>query len=558
MYGEGNTQLLSDVFTFMAPTRTANLTSLLSLQQTTQPLDTVLLPNAPPQQALESFSYLQSQNALISPEEVADYQRRGELIGEGSFGIVFQSSLPSKYKNSRFQRVAIKVLKNQQMTPNENEQFMTEMSVLSSLSHDNIVAFFKACVIVPFRAILTEYVANGTLRSYLEANDITFKRGLDIMKQISTGMLYLHSHNPPILHLDLKSENLLVSSDGTVKITDFGLSFFMNENVYQNAQKRMIRGTPGYCSPESIDVVCFHKLPLDKKMKSDIYSFGIVFWEVIYKVYTKKYAAPYSEYPQLLQRPLALMNQVSSDATMLRPTVPPQCDGDVSMLIQTCTAQHYDNRPTFREILDVLDSFTRILEVKNTPLIKQSIALLTPRDKIAVGKKQERTDVVMFRPMSEERYVLREFRCGVLLYNGENSVVNNKIGMVKIVIETKFKFSIQIKFKDNEQIVRVEIPWFCLKSVGMDCENGSWVGLLQMNGKCLWSVGGKDIGKGIPFDQFELSLGNELMNFIEALGNIASVKDAPGKHIINVLNTTKVISFQKVKQTDCKRRLFQN
>ena len=122
----------------------------------------------------------------------------------------------------------LKKLKNQNLTKEEEQQFYTEMIVLSELKHPNIVAFYKACIEVPCLSIITEYVSRGTLKRYLnECGNVSLMHGLNIMKQISDGMKYLHSHDPVILHLDLKSDNILVNQNNEIKISDFGLSFFM-------------------------------------------------------------------------------------------------------------------------------------------------------------------------------------------------------------------------------------------------------------------------------------------------------------------------------------------
>ena len=413
-------------------------------------------------------SMLQSNNLLLTSKEIDEYISRSERIGEGSFGVVFQASISARENAFQHRNIAIKKLKNQNLTKDEERQFYTEMIVLSELKHPNIVAFYKACIEVPCLSIITEYVSRGTLKKYLgETIHVSLLHVLNIMKQISEGMKYLHSHDPVILHLDLKSDNILVNQNNEIKITDFGLSFFIvkekekkekqneneienenenelkekekekdckdgkdtnhlqSSNVLQHAEKpnynfrkqqkmnqknHTIRGTPGYCSPESVDGKLFTMLQIEDKKKADVFSFGIVFWEVINKVYTNTYSPPYHEYPHLIDNPLGLMNQVSSDEVMLRPTIPRICDPTVATVIKQCYAHHYESRLNFDEINDLLREFVDILIRNKTQDLSSAMKLMTPLNKMHFRKPTG--NALSFKEMIYNRkcIVLNEYR----------------------------------------------------------------------------------------------------------------------------------------------------
>ncbi|BFU19725.1 tyrosin kinase, putative [Entamoeba histolytica HM-1:IMSS-B] len=542
--------------------------------QTTLPIQgsqTLVLEKEPTEISLlhsyDSIGTLQSRNALISDKEVTDYIRRGEVVGEGTFGKVYQSSISTHEKNCKYQRVAIKVLKQQNLSKEEMNQFMMEMSILSQLEHPNIVAFYKACIDVPFMSILTEYISNGTLTMYLDKCPISLLNGLSIMKQIAEGMRYLHEHIPVILHLDLKSDNILVGENGSIKISDFGLSFFVSDNEVGHKTSRLIRGTPGYCSPESIDVSLFNRLPVDKKKKSDVFSFGIVFWEVIHVVYCKHYNRPYYEFPNLLQQPFALMNQVSSDKIILRPKIPVQCDSDVATLISMCFAHHYDSRPDFNDILEILNDYTKILQVNETPLIKQSMESMTPMNKLNFVKNQNETSELRHLKLMESEflhegkvYVLREFRCCFILYYGDSTIVSKRTGSIKISSESNFQLTLRFKFKNDNNIIRIEVPWMCFKNLGCVNENNEWIGILQLITYPKWSINGISTERHDIFDQFSVNFYTleNLQQFISSLKKISLKTKNPGKHMLMVLSKSKDISFTRVKPTDCRRRLFQD
>jgi len=93
---------------------------------------------------------------------------------------------------------------------------------------------------------------------------------LKIAREIALAMTYLHSFNPPIIHRDLKPENVLIDKFGTAKITDFGLSRFMSENI----QTMTFAGTPAYLAPEVLMENQFSK-------KSDVFAFDLILWSIL-------------------------------------------------------------------------------------------------------------------------------------------------------------------------------------------------------------------------------------------------------------------------------------
>ena len=146
----------------------------------------------------------------------------GERLGAGSFGEVKQGTWHGT-------DVAVKIIMDTGSVA--LDEFKTEVEVMAKLRHPNIVQFLGWSLLPKNRlAIISQFVPRGSLFDLLHRSSIVIepRRRLVIAKDIAKGLLYLHSCEPPIVHRDLKSPNLLVDRDFTVKVCDFGLSRMMS------------------------------------------------------------------------------------------------------------------------------------------------------------------------------------------------------------------------------------------------------------------------------------------------------------------------------------------
>lgn len=143
----------------------------------------------------------------------------GRVIGEGAFGKVFKAV----WKNCH---VAVKVLIRQDLTADVVREFETEVKIMSFLHHPNICMLLGACLEPTSRALVIELVELGSLWGVLRTrrNQLTDRVRAKFAADTARGMSYLHNFSLPILHRDMKSPNLLVESDFSIKISDFGLS----------------------------------------------------------------------------------------------------------------------------------------------------------------------------------------------------------------------------------------------------------------------------------------------------------------------------------------------
>ncbi len=115
----------------------------------------------------------------------------------------------------------------------------------------NCVLFMGACTTPPELCIVTEFIGRGSLHDVMKSNrpDFDWKKKLKIATHAAIGMLYLHSRSPPIVHRDLKSDNLLVTDDFSCKVCDFGLAR-VKAHVTHVETTHANAGTPAWMAPE--------------------------------------------------------------------------------------------------------------------------------------------------------------------------------------------------------------------------------------------------------------------------------------------------------------------
>ncbi|KAI3512373.1 hypothetical protein L1887_19688 [Cichorium endivia] len=188
-----------------------------------------------------------------------------EQIGQGSCGTVYHALW---YGSD----VAVKLFGYQEYPDDLLVSFKQEVSLMKRLRHPNILLFMGAVTSSPHLCIVTEFLPRGSLFRILQRNTtrLDWKRRLHMAMDIARGMNYLHHCNPPIVHLDLKSSNLLVDKNWTVKVGDFGLSRIKHHTYLRTKSGK---GTPQWMAPEIL-----RNEQADEK--SDVYSYGVVLWEI--------------------------------------------------------------------------------------------------------------------------------------------------------------------------------------------------------------------------------------------------------------------------------------
>ncbi|XP_042388162.1 serine/threonine-protein kinase STY46-like isoform X2 [Zingiber officinale] len=264
----------------------------------------------------------------------------GNKVASGSHGDLYHGMYHS-------QDVAIKVLKPELVNVEMQREFAQEVFIMRKVRHKNVLRFFGACTRPPTLCIVTEFMSRGSVYDYLHKHKGLFKLPtlLRVAIDVSKGMNYLHQNN--IIHRDLKAANLLMDENEIVKVADFGVARVKAESGVMTAET----GTYRWMAPEVIE----HK-PYDHK--ADVFSFGIVLWELL----TAK--LPY-EYLTPLQAAVGVVQKG------LRPTIPKDAHPKLAELLEKCWKQNPIDRPDFSEILEMLELIAKEVGEESNNRCKQ-------------------------------------------------------------------------------------------------------------------------------------------------------------------------------------------
>jgi eukaryotic-like serine/threonine-protein kinase len=271
-------------------------------------------------------------------------------LGSGASGVVYCCSCTDWGS----QLVALKVFPSSvALDEAAATRVNREIRAAYSINHPNVARFYECIRDDDLIAIVMEYIDGGTLEEWIAAkiDKLTFDERMQVVFQIASGLAAIHG--PGVIHRDLKPANILVSQDGTVKITDFGLArgvidspgadgstAVLELNDLDRVEKRvtsmgMLMGTPYYASPEYVT-----KGQLD--IRSDIYAFGIIAYEILAK-------------QQLFDVSVGTRAMLIGKLTFLPPPlsdVEPAAPARLSAVIQKCL--HFDPDQRFDSTVELV------------------------------------------------------------------------------------------------------------------------------------------------------------------------------------------------------------
>jgi len=198
------------------------------------------------------------------------YGRYTEVLGKGAFKTVYKA-----FDQLEGLEVAWNQIKVGDLLRNNDdlERLRSEVRLLKTLKHKNIIKFYNSWLDRKNNNInfITEVFTSGTLRQYrIKHKKVDIRALKKWSRQILSGLVYLHSHDPPVIHRDLKCDNIFVNGNqGEVKIGDLGLA-----TILDNARSaHSIIGTPEFMAPELYDEE-YNELV-------DIYAFGMCLLELV-------------------------------------------------------------------------------------------------------------------------------------------------------------------------------------------------------------------------------------------------------------------------------------
>jgi len=243
-------------------------------------------------------------------------------IGSGRFGTVYLGELYGS-------NCAVKTVKG------SANQIQYEIGLMGDTHHPNILTFLGTCTKDDFgQCIITEYIDGGCLSDYITTKKAANRNGrglpwgtvLTMSLDIARGMAWLHSRRPPILHRDLHSKNILVTSQGVCKVCDFGLSYvqggaYVNEIIYQ----RIV--PPEHSS----------KNKKEYSKAADVYMYGLILYELL----TGDKGSPKNTQTEILET----LRKELTEVSIIR-----EADTLITMITKCLDPSPY-LRPDFEEII---------------------------------------------------------------------------------------------------------------------------------------------------------------------------------------------------------------
>uniref|UniRef100_A0A8C5FI92 receptor protein-tyrosine kinase n=1 Tax=Gadus morhua TaxID=8049 RepID=A0A8C5FI92_GADMO len=285
-----------------------------------------------------------------------------EVIGAGEFGEVYKGRL--KLPGKREIYVAIKTLKAGYVEK-QRRDFLAEASIMGQFDHPNIIRLEGVVTKSRPVMIVTEFMENGALDSFLRQNDgqFTVIQLVGMMRGISAGMKYLSEMN--YVHRDLAARNILVNSNLVCKVSDFGLSRYLQDDTSDPSYTSSLGGKipVRWTAPEAIAYRKFTSA-------SDVWSYGVVMWEVM----------SFGERPYWDMSNQDVINAIEQD---YRLPPPMDCPSALHQLMLDCWQKDRNARPRFTDIVSTLDKMIRnpaslkamanIPAVPSQPLLDRSI-----------------------------------------------------------------------------------------------------------------------------------------------------------------------------------------
>ncbi|XP_063219308.1 ephrin type-A receptor 4 isoform X2 [Bacillus rossius redtenbacheri] len=350
------------------------------------------------------------------------------IIGGGEFGDVCRGKLKLPPDGRQEIDVAIKTLKPGSSDKARND-FLTEASIMGQFEHPNVI-FLQGVVTKSNPVmIITEYMENGSLDTFLRANDGKFQviQLVGMLRGIASGMQYLSEMN--YVHRDLAARNVLVNAQLVCKIADFGLSREIESTTEGAYTTRGGKIPVRWTAPEAI---AFRKFT----SASDVWSFGIVCWEVM----------SYGERPYWNWSNQDVIKSIEKGYRLPSPM---DCPEAIYQLMLDCWQKERTHRPSFASIVKTLDKLIRC------PDTLRKIA----QNRTANPLAADAPDMTQFTSVEEW---LNSIKMARYLENFERAGITSMDGVVRVTVKELTALGItlvghQKKIMNSVQAMRAQI-----------------------------------------------------------------------------------------------------
>ena len=311
--------------------------------------------------AVEEF--LQSQNNLMSirysyPEIRKITKGFMEKLGEGGYGFVFKGKLQSG------RLVAIKMLG---MSKANGQDFISEVATIGRIHHVNVVQLIGFCAEGPRRALIYEFMPNGSLDKYIFPRDgsipLSIEKTYKISLGVARGIEYLHRGcDMQILHFDIKPHNILLDENFTPKVSDFGLAklYPVDDSI---VSLTAARGTLGYIAPE-----LFYKNIGGVSYKADVYSFGMLLLEMANR---RKNFNEFADHSSQIYFPTWVYEQVSKGNEIVMEDATEEEKKTIKKMILValwCIQMKPSDRPSMNKVVEMLEG-EECLQIPSKPFL---------------------------------------------------------------------------------------------------------------------------------------------------------------------------------------------
>ncbi|KAJ8767513.1 hypothetical protein K2173_017557 [Erythroxylum novogranatense] len=290
---------------------------------------------------------------------------RSNLLGEGGFGPVYKGFVDDKLRPGlEAQPVAVKILDLDGMQG--HKEWMAEIIFLGQLRHPHLVKLIGYCWEEEQRLLVYEYLPGGSLENQLFTRysaALPWQTRMKVALEAAKGLAFLHESDKPVIYRDFKSSNILLDSDYTAKLSDFGLAKDGPEGEETHVTTRVM-GTQGYAAPEYVmtgtksDTFSSHLTTM-----SDVYSFGVVLLELL----TGKRSIDETR-PGRAQSLVEWARPMLMDQDKIERFMDPRLEGQFSIkgaqkaaaLAYKCLSHHPKPRPTMSDVVRILEALPNL------------------------------------------------------------------------------------------------------------------------------------------------------------------------------------------------------